>query len=68
MRNTFHQGLGQDFRIGRPEPFVTAGAASLFVLGRTGLLERVPALPLSDPKLEPATAAGSNPSVITADT
>ena len=37
--------------LGLPELLVTAGAASLFVLCWAGLLERVPALPLSDPKL-----------------
>lgn len=54
---------GEGLPLGLPELFVTAGAASLFVLCCAGFLERVPPLPVSDPKLEmdPATnsAAGS---------
>ena len=45
---------GEGLPLGLPELLVTAGAASLFVLCWTGFLERVPMLPLSDPKLEPA--------------
>ncbi|MCY4600223.1 MAG: hypothetical protein OXF27_09930 [Acidobacteria bacterium] len=45
---------GEGLPLGLTELLVTAGAASLFVLCWAGFLERVPMLPLSDPKLEPA--------------
>ena len=47
----------EGLQIGLPELLVSAGAASLFTLCWTGFLERVPILPLSDPKLEPADQA-----------
>ena len=50
---------GEGLPLGLPEMLVTAGAASLFVLCYAGFLERVPVLPLSDPKLEPAGAAAA---------
>ena len=45
---------GAGLPLGLPELFVTAGTASLFVLCCAGFLERVPVLPLSDPRLEAA--------------
>ena len=42
---------GDGLPLGLPELLVTAGTASLFALCWTALLERVPTLPLSDPKL-----------------
>lgn len=48
---------GDGLPLGVAELLAGAGAASLFVLCWTGLLERMPALPPSDPKLEPAAAA-----------
>ena len=48
---------GAGLPLGLPELLVTAGTASLFVLCCTGFLERVPVLPLSDPRLEPPVPA-----------
>ena len=39
-----------------------AGTARLFVLCCASFLDRVPVLPLSDPKLEPAAAAAAGSS------
>ena len=43
---------GAGLPLGLPELLVTAGAASLFVLCCAGFLDRVPVLPLSDPRLQ----------------
>ena len=45
---------GDGLPLGLPELLVTTGAASLFALCWAGFLERVPALPPSDPKVAPA--------------
>ena len=47
----------EGLQLGLPELLVSAGAASLFTLCWTGFLERVPILPLSDPKLQAADQA-----------
>ena len=53
---------GEGLPLGLPELLVTAGTASLFVLCCASFLDRVPVLPLSDPKLEPAAAAAAGSS------
>lgn len=42
---------GDGLPLGLPELLVTAGTASLFVVCYAGFLQRVPVLPVSDPKL-----------------
>ena len=44
---------GESLPLGPVELLVTLGVGSLFLLSYTGFLQRVPLLPVADPRLDP---------------